>query len=603
MALDLFPTLERRALGSGQFSFVDELDPGFAGALSASVRAFMAAQNEVFIAGLRREILEEIIEPYRRATGDNLANPMNGPPPETRTDPRTFFTPAREIEDEYWTQGRQRLNAWAAATGNALFPTDEELDRLVYERRLAIHNEAEQTLSGARSGGAIAGSFIGGFLGALSDPIVAGSMALGAPWAAGVIRTFLLEAGIGFASDLVAGTVRMGTRQEVDPDYGFGDVVGQALITGAGAGILGGGIKGLARAWTRFRRAAPDAPLPDAVRDAGIILERDDAFRPRFPLEPADEAAYAARIDALEREFLATPVLRSTEGQATGRFADEVAATIRLLDDKGDELLPSPRLQAEPIVELTTTRLPEEPAERRAAIAEIVATARQSFAGTTVRNIADGSEIIIGARGLKASVNGSSTPLQIAATGHLDRLLARAMPAGSAPDRFGRPGIAAIHSYEATVALDGVPAVARLQVHETRDGRRYFDRVERADIVRPRRAGDRSGSSPSPAGMSGAVPVEGYGQAFESLRPEVELRLGPDAIAKAVDESEVADVTFHRLDQLLAEDPARTIDWPAIGPDGAEVIVRRPLRDVLAEFEEREIAAREIGACLVGRDA
>ncbi|MCW5697926.1 MAG: hypothetical protein KIS96_14495 [Bauldia sp.] len=119
------------------------------------------------------------------------------------------------------------------------------------------------------------------------------------------------------------------------------------------------------------------------------------------------------------------------------------------------------------------------------------AWASEKFGGRTVRNLADGSDIIMARSGIKhTTARDSQSRRALAALWRLDDMLAGARPAGSEPDRLGRRNVVAAHIYEREVEFDGESARMRIVVREDATGRRYYDHSE------VRGGGPATGKSP-----------------------------------------------------------------------------------------------------------
>ena len=126
------------------------------------------------------------------------------------------------------------------------------------------------------------------------------------------------------------------------------------------------------------------------------------------------------------------------------------------------------------------------------------AIAQKKFAGKTVVNAADGSQILIPPGGIKHGLSGFvSRPAALAMT-KLDEVLAAGRPVGSEADKLGRPDIKAVHFYDTPISVGGQPATIRSVVRELRNGRRYYDHFEL-----------EAGPPPGGAAPSGAVGLSG----------------------------------------------------------------------------------------------
>lgn len=264
--LDLYQNAIRNAGRYADARPVQGLDPGFGGAFEAAWRATLAQQSYIFENNLKRDVIDEYLNDYRLATGEAL--PV--PPLYGLSD---IPVPGSSQEREAWLQVRERYDQWAAANGRDPFPTNDELNAETLARRQAIYQESQQTLASSRTGGSAFGAFVGSAAGTLVEPVVAGTLVMGAPWASGILRTAMIEAGIGAGSEFLMALGNLNRAQGVDPNYGFGDVLQQAFLAGAGGAVLGGGIKAIAKAWNLVRGGS----WPQSVRDAGVTVQREAA--------------------------------------------------------------------------------------------------------------------------------------------------------------------------------------------------------------------------------------------------------------------------------------------------------------------------------------
>lgn len=107
------------------------------------------------------------------------------------------------------------------------------------------------------------------------------------------------------------------------------------------------------------------------------------------------------------------------------------------------------------------------------------AWASERFAGRTVQNVSDGSQIMITRAGIKhATSRDTTTRRALAAMWGLDRLLETARYSHSEADKLGRAEIRGVHIYSNDIAVDGHAVELRIVVREDRVGRRYYDHSE-----------------------------------------------------------------------------------------------------------------------------
>lgn len=292
--LDLFRNDLARATAYAATRPVQMLDPGFGGAFEAAWEAIRARDSAGYEAQLRADFVEERLEAYRLATGQDLPNPeVAAAFPPTLMERVGNFLPTfgeriPSSEAIARSQTVDAYNAWAQQNGQPLYPTADEIEAEVLRRRLSAYQESQQTLAGSRTTGATIGGFVGGMAGSLADPVVAGSMLLGASWASGILRTMLVEAGIGFGSDIVSQLTNLQRIRSVEPEWGASQILSQAALSAAGGAIFGGAIKGIAAVWNLARDTRY---WPQRARDAGVAVEREAAAQPSFRARTAREAS------------------------------------------------------------------------------------------------------------------------------------------------------------------------------------------------------------------------------------------------------------------------------------------------------------------------
>lgn len=326
-ALGLYDTEAQHAIAAAGRRPVIGLDPGFGGAFSASIRAIEARQSAFLEEELRFDIVQERLDAFYLATGTQLENPATFAPQSIRTDIRTFFTPPRDLHADLWERTRTQYDTWAGTAGQPVFPTEADIAAEVLVRQRAQLAEAQRTLASSRTTGATVGARAGEMVGMLGDPIVASSLVFGAGWATGIIRTAMIEAGIGGASQFASDLAAMGRIQEVDPTFGMDDVLARAGFATAGGALFGGAIKSIAAVWSLARNARP---WPSTVRDAGTAVEREAAAQPPQPVAPtvARTTTQRATVDqmvldlAADRPLTVPPAAAAVADARIGRVFD-----------------------------------------------------------------------------------------------------------------------------------------------------------------------------------------------------------------------------------------------------------------------------------------
>lgn len=234
------------------------------------------------------------------------------------------------------------------------FPDAEALDKTAYSRMGDSRAASVSAQEKSSSTGSGVGGFLGTMAGAVTDPINAVSMFFGAPMAAGVLRTALTEAAIGMASESGIQALTFGDKKKIDPTYSASDAFSEIAAAGVGGAVLGGGIKGLAAAWSR----AKTGQWPSHVRDTANVVNREAAVpNSRFEKSVSGEAAYQAGVSKSLDDLMASrpvelPPEAFTQANARpGRVYDadgnsvgvryEVVDAKDLITSHGDDLTPN----------------------------------------------------------------------------------------------------------------------------------------------------------------------------------------------------------------------------------------------------------------------
>ena len=203
--------------------------------------------------------------------------------------------------------------------------TDAELMAGIKTRNKTLREEHDEALRNQTTGGKI-GGFLGVMAGAVSDPIILGTLPLGASWATGIAKTALIEAGIaaGVESFIQPAVIRY--KQELESPYDLGDAVINIAGAGVGAGVLTAGVKATARAIGRLGRAAGEVtPRRVAGYDDMVdALEKlpNPTTEQRDALRVLREYADTLRQSPFER---AHPTLDELHLDAMARASDDLA--------------------------------------------------------------------------------------------------------------------------------------------------------------------------------------------------------------------------------------------------------------------------------------
>ncbi len=198
-------------------------------------------------------------------------------------------------------------------------PDAEALAEAADARRDDIQAEADDVFSRPRSRWGAVASLGGNLAGGITDPVTAIGFLYGAGAAAGILRTALVEAGIGAVTQagIEAHGMATGWRQGGDPDYGLDDAALTVGATALAGGVLGGALKGGIKGYGALSQAAREAlarraagdpsapPLSDDVardlQDSANVIDSELDIEARNPFDPTDAGAAAAHRAAMAR--------------------------------------------------------------------------------------------------------------------------------------------------------------------------------------------------------------------------------------------------------------------------------------------------------------
>lgn len=204
------------------------------------------------------------------------------------------------------------------------------------------------------------GRFVGQLAGGMADPIALASMAAGAPWTAGIVRTAAIEAGIAGATEVPIQAMVQQDRTELGLDAGVGRALENIALATAGGGILGGGLRGIARGGSkiaglarRLREEAPERVLDSAELNAATRgeIELDDvarrdpfidvsAGRRQFEEIMGEDVRRIMRDADVSQRTPAAPANREAveaigEGVPSRVASEDIAETVRLGEQAG----------------------------------------------------------------------------------------------------------------------------------------------------------------------------------------------------------------------------------------------------------------------------
>lgn len=277
MLLDLFPDEQAETEKLAMQQAAPDLPIGFGEAFRTSVDTRAKFSGTLAENSNRYDVWQKTLDRFEELTGEALPNP--------------------EVGDGQTIRGQiaKRFDARRADIGDLKAP--EEQDVAAGALQTAQDARARDTAAQgrARDFGAGLGFFTGDAAAAMADPVNIAGMALGAPAAAGILRTALMEGGAALLSETAVQASTYGFKTQADPTFSLGDAASEVAAAGVGGAVLGGGIKGLASVWRRYRGSG--AAVPRHVVDAGNVVdsEADIATSNPFP-DAAGEAKHTGAL-------------------------------------------------------------------------------------------------------------------------------------------------------------------------------------------------------------------------------------------------------------------------------------------------------------------
>ena len=322
--------------------------------LKSSFDLTMKTERSISVVSNIRDKYDEVINRVKEETGHDLPNP--------------YVLPGHLRED-----AEKRFQDQARELGVSI-PNQEELRQEIGTDRQALR-EADAQLQKGESG-LIQGAarFVGAAGAILTDPPIAASMLLGAPVASGVLRTALIEAGIGAAVEIPVQGIVQSSRREVGEDPSFADAVANVALAGAGGFVGGALVKGAingSRSLVEHYRASgsPSAAGDKAakyldrlhdIEDANPVPERAGEFVQKFDeayLNLTEPGRRQARVETTEpRQILdgqGNPIRGERQVSlldAQGRSLDEVKSNVELVAPSGHKAPSSARKSAQLIL-------------------------------------------------------------------------------------------------------------------------------------------------------------------------------------------------------------------------------------------------------------
>lgn len=222
------------------------------------------------------------------------------------------------------------------------------------------------------------------------------------------------------------------------------------------------------------------------------------------------------------------------------------------------------------------------------------------FAGKTVRNKSDGSQILVSRQGIKHALSHGSGLLDAMAATDLLNLLANAKHVTTVPDRKGRRDIVAVHFYAGQVDFGETVGEVGIVVREHRDGRRYYDHF--ALKAKPPAGARGSGVSlDSASGAATSTASEALGhQPMSSDKPSVTGGTeGVNAVLDTVGPLERLKITGQLGGAVKAlADASSPIERIRLSRQVAELLAKLREGKLSFSLQNKEASARSLRAYL-----
>lgn len=168
-----------------------------------------------------------------------------------------------------------------ASSPLAQLRTTDEIRELAVLTRQGANQELESAQTRAESGfDAVAGTFAGGALGVMLDPINAITLPLGASASTGIMRAMATEGAINSGIELFQTPENMAWAKESGVEFGLGQAASNIALAGVGGAAITGITRGLGKLLTKgktseiMEKIAADEKMPSELRDAAEYQAR-----------------------------------------------------------------------------------------------------------------------------------------------------------------------------------------------------------------------------------------------------------------------------------------------------------------------------------------
>lgn len=286
--------------------------PGPPSSFSESLRSAWEVTSEtgrsLSASGDLYEAYEEYLDEVRQHTGKSFPNPWS-------------HEVATRAKVEAMVSGK--IKALREADPTVPYRSPEEIRAAIGQDRAAVRQRRAEVARREFGFAATAGATLGMGGAILTDPPVFASMFFGAPWATGLLRAAVMEAGAAGAGELVAQAAIQSSRRQFGEEPDIGEAALAVAIAAGGAGVLAPVVRGGAAGVRALLRRAKTVPIKGALpRAAERFLRRQVELEDTSPFDGTP----VGRAEHVERMTEAQVALR--EGRPA-RMAETPRATVR----------------------------------------------------------------------------------------------------------------------------------------------------------------------------------------------------------------------------------------------------------------------------------
>ncbi len=257
IGIDLFPADRRQVLQDhARLPVLPRTPATFWERAELAFRESFRTETSIGVEWMYYRRWEKALDALEEKTGEALVNPfaLRGP---TR----------REALD------RARRKLLEARAEHPDLPDPDSFDADIRREVGALRAERVKAGEVSTPGGTL-GDLAGTMAAVMTDPVNIASMAAGAPAAAGILRTALIEAGIAAASETAIQAIVAPQKKALGLEVSLGESAANVALAAAGGGILGGSVKALAKGARALLGSGRRLPL--RVRDAARIVQHQE---------------------------------------------------------------------------------------------------------------------------------------------------------------------------------------------------------------------------------------------------------------------------------------------------------------------------------------